>query len=365
MTLKRDKNILICPLEWGLGHAGRMVPVARKLLAMGNNVFIGSGENHSEFFRKEVSGLSYIHFPGFRIKYSGWLPQYIVIFFRTPAFIFRCIAEHYRLKKIISEYNIDIVISDSRIGLWNKHISTALVTHMIRIPHPGGLRFLENLGNPLVKNLTGKFKLCLIPDLPGEVNVSGKLSHNVSLPSNARYAGLLSRFVDPGPESSGIRKKYYCTVILSGPEPQKSILRDKLSEILKTADKPSVILEGSPRGEIRRSVKGNITYISHLPTSEFGKLILESENIVTRSGYTTIMELISLRRSALLIPTPGQSEQEYLAEYLAGKGWFKTTSQDNLSHGTDIREIKASLPAQIMPESEKLLNAALSELLEE
>ena len=363
--MKTGRNILICPLEWGLGHAGRMIPVAGKLLAMGNNVFIGSGEDHLEFFRKEVPGLSYIIFPGFRIRYSRWLPQYIVIFLTTPLFIFRSVLEHYRLKTIIREYKIDTVISDSRIGLWNKSITTALVTHMIRIPHPRGLRFLENSGNQLVKMVTGKFRLCLIPDLPGDVNISGKLSHNLSLPPNARYTGLLSRFANPGTELSIVPKKYHCTVILSGPEPQKSVLRKKLTEILKTADKPSVILEGSPHGEIQRSVNGNITLISHLPAAGFVKLLMESENIVTRSGYTTIMELISLRRSALLIPTPGQSEQEYLAEYLAGKGWFKTISQDDLSPGTDLRETSIDFPAEIMIESEKLLNAALKELLEE
>jgi predicted glycosyltransferase len=363
--LETGRNILICPLEWGLGHAGRMIPVARKLLAAGNNVFIGSGEDHLEFFRKEVPGLSYIDFPGFRIKYSRWLPQYIVIFFTTPLFIFRSIQEHYRLKTIIRNYKIDILISDSRIGLWNKRISTALVTHMMRVPHPRGLRFLENAGNPLVKIITGKFNFCLIPDLPGEVNISGKLSHCSDLPLNARYTGLLSRFGNHGKESDMVQKKYYCTVILSGPEPQKTILRDKLTEILKTTDKPSVILEGSPRGEIQRSVNGNITFISHLPSSGFVKLIMESENIVTRSGYTTIMELISLGRSALLIPTPGQPEQEYLAEYLTGKGWFKTISQDALSPDTDISETKTYFPAEMMTESEKLLNAALKELLEE
>jgi len=361
--LETAKNILICPLEWGLGHAGRMIPVARKLLEMGNNVFIGSGEDHLEFFRKEVPGLSYINFPGFRIRYSRWLPQYIVIFFTTPVFIFRTILEHFSLKTIIQKFKIDVVISDSRIGLWNSRISTALVTHMMRIPHPGGLRFLENLGNPLVKMVTGKFKLCLIPDLPGDVNISGKLSHNLSLPSNARYTGLLSRFGNTSQELYKVQKKYYCAVILSGPEPQKTILRNKLTEILLIAGKPSVILEGSPRGEIQISVKGNITFISHLPASEFVKLLMESKNIVTRSGYTTIMELISLGRSALLIPTPGQPEQEYLAEYLAGKGWFNTISQYDLLPDTDIRETSIDFPVEIMIESEKRLNAALKELL--
>ena len=358
------KNILICPLEWGLGHAGRMVPVARELLTMGNNVFIGSGKNITEFFRKELPELSYIHFPGFRMKYSAWLPQYAVIFFRTPLFVFSVIKEHFRLKRIIRNYDIDIVISDSRIGLWNRDIPTAVVTHMIRIPHPRGLQFLEKIALEIARRIIRKFDLCLIPDLPGEVNISGKLSHHLPLPANARYSGLLSRFEKPDTTLVGTIKKYFCAVILSGPEPQKSILREKMEKILNASDKSSVILEGSPSGELRRSEEGKITYINHLPAKDFGKIILESENIVTRSGYTTLMELISLRRSALLIPTPGQPEQEYLAEYLANKGWFRKKSQKDLLPGTDIMELNATYPEMMMRESEELLNASLTELLE-
>lgn len=362
--MQKVKNILICPLEWGLGHAGRMVPVAIKLQQMGHNVFIGSGERHLEFFRKEVPGLNFILFPGFRIRYSSWLPQYIVIFLTTPIFIIKSISEHRKLKKIIKEHSIDVVISDSRLGLWNRKITTALITHMIRIPHPRWLRFLENYGNPMVRMITGKFDLCLIPDLPGDINISGKLSHNVDLPENARYIGLLSRFKATGTETASSEKKYYCTVILSGPEPQRTILRTKLTEILIRNGKPSVILEGKPSEETTFHISGNITFISHFATNDFKRLILESGNIVTRSGYTTVMELLSLERTALLIPTPGQPEQEYLAEYLSGKGWFKTISQKKLSGEFIPNMNNLNLPRHLTEISEAHLDETLKELLE-
>jgi uncharacterized protein (TIGR00661 family) len=364
LKLNKGKNILICPLEWGLGHAGRMIPVAIMLQQTGHNVFIGSGEKHLEFFRKEVPGLTYILFPGFRIRYSSWLPQYIVIFLTTPVFILKCITEHLKLKKIIREYSIDVVISDSRLGLWNKNITTALVTHMMRIPHPRFLEFLENFGNPLVKKITGKFDLCLIPDFPGEINISGKLSHDIELPENARFVGPLSRFKLSDRETASSQKKYYCTVILSGPEPQREILKKKLTGILINYGKPSVILEGKPSGETVIRTKGNITFISHLATSDFRRLILESENIVARSGYTTVMELLSLEKGALLIPTPGQPEQEYLAEYLSDKGWFDTISQKKLSGEFIQRGSNVNFPRHLTESRDTLLREALKELLE-
>jgi hypothetical protein len=341
-----------------------MIPVASELMEDGNNVFIGSGDEHLDFFRSEIDGLKYIPFPGFRIRYSRCLPQYLMIFLKIPSFILQIIREHRLLKQIIREYSIDIVISDSRPGLWNRNIKTVFVTHMMRVPHPKGFRFLGNAGQSLTRRLFAKFNYCYIPDLPGENNLSGKLSHNIDIPANVRYTGILSRFAKetllPYPD-----KKYYSVVILSGPEPQRTILKQKMISILSISEKHSVILEGKPGEKNSVIEKGNITFISHLPAKEMGRIILESEHIVTRSGYTTLMELVSLGRSALIIPTPGQSEQEYLAELMDEKGWFSTLSQDNLKADIKLPGSDSVWPDGLMQESRSLLTEALRELLED
>lgn len=363
--MQKGKNILICPLEWGLGHAGRMIPVASELLAAGNNVFIGSGDEHLSFFRNEIEGLKYIRFPGFLIRYSRWLPQYLVIFLKTPSFIFHTIKEHRQLKQIIRDYSIDIVISDSRLGLWNRNVKTVIVTHMMRLPHPKWFRFLENTGHSLTRRLLSKFSFCYIPDLPGEYNLSGKLSHNIDIPSNVRFIGILSRFAKEYLLTETYFKRYFCTVILSGPEPQRTILKQKMTDILSLSEKQSIMLEGKP-GEKKSIVgKGTIIFINHAPAKEMGRIILESEHIVTRSGYTTLMELVSLGKSALIIPTPGQSEQEYLAEYLGEKGWFSTLSQHNLKAGIKLPSSDSKWPDGLIQESSRLMAEALRELLED
>lgn len=359
------KNILICPLEWGLGHAGRMIPLARRLQAMNNNIFIGSGEEHLPFFRNELPGMTFIHFPGFRMRYSRFLPQYLTIILKIPDLIFHVIREHRRLKKIIKDYSIDIVISDSRIGLWNSGIKTVFVLHIPRIPFPKQLRLLEFIGIPLSRFIIKKYSYSFIPDLDGDLNISGRLSHGFKLPDNLRYIGILSRFSECGFPGKNNPGNIYCTVILSGPEPQKGILKQKLTDILNAKGKPAVILEGLPGNSPDRNIDGYVRFLSHLPDPEMRDMILDSENIITRSGYTTIMELISLNRSALIIPTPGQTEQEYLAEYLSGKGWFRTVSQKELDVTIDLCGPKASWPPELIAESAKLLNKALKELLEE
>jgi len=356
------KNILICPLEWGLGHAGRMVPLARRLQELNQNIIFGSGEEHLSFFRGEVPDATYIYFPGFRISYSRYLPQYVIILLKSPLLLFHIILEHYMLKRIIRDYSIDIVISDNRIGLWNSGIKTVFITHQLRIPFPEPFVFLEFIGIRINRLIIKKYSWCFIPDLDGELNVSGRLSHGFKLPGNARYIGILSRFGDHHNDDNSHSGK--CTVMLSGPEPQRSILKQKLTKILFSKGIPIVILEGKPEKEIESNRLDNIIYYAHLSACETIKLLKESEIIITRSGYTTIMELISLGLTALLIPTPGQTEQEYLAESLSEKGWFRWISQRDFDENSVFVSTTAVLPAAINAESGRLLEIALKELLE-
>jgi UDP-N-acetylglucosamine:LPS N-acetylglucosamine transferase len=182
------------------------------------------------------------------------------------------------------------------------------------------------------------------------------------LPENVRFIGILSRLSGHFPEDNFHTGK--CTVILSGPEPQRSILKQKITKILLSQRKPAVILEGKPGKAYESYSLNNIVYYNHLSLNETIKLLKESESIITRPGYTSIMELISLGRSALLIPTPGQTEQEYLAESLSNKGWFRSVAQTDLDEDTAIQSISPVLVTGITEESVSLLEVALRELLE-
>lgn len=342
-----------------------MIPLARKLKEMNNNIIIGSGNEHLALFRTELPGLTYINFSGFRPGYSRYFPQYLVLLLKTPLLLYHIILEHFRLKKIIREHAIDIVISDNRFGLWNKNVISVYVTHMLLIPLPEPLRLLELIGVLLHRAVIKRYSFCFIPDLPGELNVSGRLSHGLKLPDNVRYTGILSRFIYY--EESNLQnqiKFQHNTVILSGPEPQREMLKQKLAHLLKEQEPPTVMLEGRPDKPKNIVRSGNILYYNHLAASEMKEMITGSESIISRSGYTTIMDLISLNRSALLIPTPGQTEQEYLAVYLAEKGWFHTLFQDEIKAGFSLPSNEALWPAEIIERSKILLTEALKELLE-
>ena len=364
--MNKKLNILICPLGWGLGHAGRMIPVALRLREMGHRIYFGAEERHLVFLESELPGATLIKFPGFKPGYSRLLPAYIVLLLKIPFLIYNTISEHFKVKRIIKDHSIDILISDNRFGLWNKDIKTVYVTHMPVIPFPGVFRFLECIGIKIHSAIIRRYSFCFIPDLPGSVNFTGRLTHSTTLPDNARFIGVLSRFI--GSESQGTENNFsfrHNCVIISGPPPQSEILRKKLIQVLMGRQPVTIFLGGKPEGSAEMVRSDNIMYYNHLPTDAMKTMIGQSEDIIARAGYSTIMDLICLKKSALLIPTPRQTEQEYLSRYLSGKGWFSYISQKEISNELKFngsREINWS--DDIKVQSRLLLERALNEMLE-
>jgi hypothetical protein len=344
-----------------------MIALATRLRELNYNVIAGAGEEHLALFRTEIPGIECIDFPGFKPGYSRYFPQYATLLLQTPVLLYHIISEHFRLRKIIRENRIDIVISDNRFGLWNRKIKTVYVTHQLRIPFPKTFRIFEFAGILFHRAVIKKYSFCFIPDLPDNmINLSGRLSHGVKLPGNAMYIGILSRFTDMISNSKDLPISYrHNTVILSGPEPQRSILRHKLEAIIKGKEPQTVFLGGRPDRDSAASKSDNIILFNHLPGAAMKELISGSERIITRSGYTTIMELISLNRSALLIPTPGQTEQEYLASWHREKGWFSSTLQKYLRDSLPEAESKIVPAEEIISQSRCLLDEALKRISED
>jgi hypothetical protein len=342
-----------------------MIPVARRLVAMDQNVLIASGREHLGFFMEEMPGLTYIDFPGFRPLYSKYLPQYVALLFKTPLLVFHIFREHYRLRKLISTYKIDVVISDNRFGLWNRKITSVYVTHMPRIPFPAPFRFLEFAGIALHRSVIKRYDFCLIPDLPGDINLTGRLTHSLKLPVNTRFVGVLSRFPASGMVNSPpTLPEKHAAVILSGPEPQRTVFREKLVSLLPGIIPVSVILEGRPGSEKTEESRKGLIFRNHLRADEMETVLRSADLIVSRAGYSTIMDLVSMKRTALLVPTPGQTEQEYLAGYLSLAGWFCSMKQKQLKPGIVLPEMTTGPLPDMTKQSNELLGKALSEILD-
>jgi len=329
------KNILVAPLNWGLGHATRCIPIINKLIANNYNVIIASSGRSLELLMIEFPKSDFIKITDYNIKYYKGLPLFISIIIQLPKLFFKIKSETKELDSIIKDFNIKGIISDNRFGLYSKKIKSIYLTHQLEIQSP----MLKNFIQKINYHYINKFSECWILDYEKE-GLAGDLSHPKKRIENQKYIGPQSRF-----EKKEMNFKYDILAIVSGPEPQRTIFESILIKELNKTNKKSLLVQGKPERDLHE-VKNNLTIVSHLSSKELNEAILQSRFIISRSGYSTIMDLHKLGKNAILIPTPGQTEQEYLANYLAKKGEYKTQNQSNfnldiaLNQAEKFKEIK-------------------------
>ena len=307
-------KILICPLNWGLGHATRCVPIIQKLLSEGHEPVLVSDGYPLEFLRQEFPSLRFLEFPSYSIHYSIGNSQIIAMLRSFPKIVGGIVKEHLWLKNILKTESFDQIISDNRFGMWNKHIHSIYITHQLMVKMPRGLKFLEPLVWLLHRAIINRYHVCWIPDKKENGGLSGDLAHKYPLPKNAIFIGSLSRFASM--KNILPIKDFDTVAILSGIEPQRSIFENELIQKYQNTESKMLIIKGQPQNTKTQTELGNITLVSHLTSDEMASYLIGTKKIISRSGYSTIMDLAALNclGKAEFIPTPGQTEQEYLSK---------------------------------------------------
>lgn len=330
-------RVLIAPLDWGLGHATRCIPVISALIKQHCTVIVAAEGQVKFLLQKEFPGLQFIELKGYRVHYSRskfWMP--VKLLFQLPAIFYRIYAENRWLKKILNEHNIDAVISDNRMGLHHKKIPSVYITHQLTIKT--GSKFTERIAQKIHYHYIKKFSACWVPDNEGKVNLAGALSHPDVLPkSPVSYLGPLSRF-----ERTTAANKYDLCIILSGPEPQRTVFEKIILSDIGNVQKKIFLVRGLPQET--QDLKLNNAAIeikNHLPAKELSIIIQQSDMIISRCGYSTVMDLVKLQKKAILVPTPGQTEQEYLAGYLSEQKLFYTEAQEKFSLQSALKNAAA------------------------
>ncbi|MBI2269508.1 MAG: glycosyltransferase [Bacteroidetes bacterium] len=318
------KRILIAPLDWGLGHATRCIPIIRQLLLNNAEVILAADKRPLALLRDEFPQLEFVVLPGYNIYYPRKGNLTVSMLWQASKIFTAIYREHKQLKTIIKEKNIDAVISDNRYGLWSKTVPCIFITHQLNIRTPFAGKILHKFNSRFIR----KYNECWIPDLEGTPNLSGDLSHKQKLPANTYFIGPLSRFTNVIPVT---KKKYDVLAILSGPEPQRSVFENIILNELQAIKLKCLIVQGIPEIKEIKKINDNIEIISHLNSEELNRTICESELIISRPGYSTIMDLAVLGKKAIFIPTPGQTEQEYLAEKFKSERIANSMSQQKFN----------------------------------
>jgi len=328
MDEKRKNRVLVCPLGWGLGHASRLIPIIRRLQKSGFEVIAAGDDLQMQYISSCFPDLITIHFPSFKVKLSKGSNQLFPIIGVALRLPYHTVREHYAIKRIVKDNNIKLIISDNRYGLWCSGIKSILITHQLWILFPKPFRFLEPIGAWFIRLISQKFTYCWVPDYLGAENLAGKLSHPLKLPINSRFIGVLSRFQDFKADTNS--PKWDMVVVASGPSPQREIFIDLIVVIAKRTNLKTLIVKGNPVEGVNIYEDNGIFYAGHLTDNDFANAILSSKYLITRAGYSTIMDLSVLGVSGLIVSTPGQTEQEYLAKNLSSKGSFRSCKQDEL-----------------------------------
>lgn len=325
------RKVLIAPLDWGLGHATRCIPLIHAFLDLGSEVVLAASGPQAQILKQEFPQLTLLPLPGYAVRYSRKGSTLALRLLLQAPRILKTIREEYRwLKQVQKIYQFNLIVSDNRFGLWHHAVPGIFITHQLQIQTPNS--WLEKRIQRINYKYIQRFQQCWVPDNKA-IALAGKLSHPQVLPGiPVQYMGLLSRMRKT---NSPVQYKY--CFLLSGPEPQRSILEKRLLEQIEHLESSCLLIRGLPGAQLTLPATKNCTIIQHAATDELMHLLASSEFIVCRSGYTSLMELMAMQRKMILIPTPGQTEQQYLADYFMQQGWAYTASQDTL----DLRTVLA------------------------
>ena len=341
------KTILVAPLDWGLGHATRCIPLIRLLQQLGCEVILASHGEQLALLQNEFPRIRTTLLQGYHIRYSKSKRRLALkVLLQIPKILLSICNEHRWLRKIIKELHIDIVISDNRFGLYTKQIPCIFITHQLCIQAP--YKWLQNFIQKVNYKFINRFNECWVPDFESSFNIAGNLSHPQNLPvTPLKYLGILSRFE----KVESVEIKYEYLAILSGPEPQRTLFEQKLLSIAAQLNGKMLMLRGKPGSDEKISSPTNCTVVNHLSAAAMQQAFAQSGFIISRSGYTTVMEVLMMQKKSLLIPTPGQTEQEYLARHLTGQGLCYCCNQndDLIYHINDIENFEYRFP--LLPQS--------------
>ncbi len=314
-------NVLISPLNWGLGHATRVVPLIHRMLEEGHNIFIAGSGQSLEVLKNALPDRVAeralpLHSFSPRLSHVGCL-QWLVIALQLPYFFFCIVWEYVWTQHYVRKHAIDLIISDNRYGLRSARCRSLLVTHQLQ-PRIAScrawfVRLLESIVARVLQRYIAKFDECLVPDTATDgTGLSGELSRADNPKIKVRAIGILSRMPDMQAVRTSDESHICCLGIVSGPEPQCTKFKNALLTLFSKTPGRHVIVCGDTDAE------------------SLSRDIVSAKHVVCRAGYSTIMDLVKLGKKAILVPTPGQAEQEYLARHMSEKFGFQAVTQREL-----------------------------------
>jgi hypothetical protein len=311
--------VLFALLDWGMGHATRTAPLIEHAVQHGWEVHVGTKGTALAFLKNQFADrpITFHEKPGPDITYAR-RGTFFKIAAQMPGF-FRSIREESKwTAELVDACGITHIVSDNCYGVFHPAVPSVMMSHQLQLPVPPGLEWLARL---FVAKHARKFQSIWIPD-DAEARLSGTLATRNPLP-HARHIGVLTRL--PADVEAGPWKK---VGMVSGPEPHRGLMEQALLHWMKSNSEQALLIAGRPGAEAR--VEGNVTVWPDPSARELASALKGADTIVCRSGYSSLLDLAALGKRAVLIPTPGQPEQVYLARHWAVAFGMATCTQKQL-----------------------------------
>ncbi len=327
--MRQTKNILVAPLNWGLGHATRCIPIIKDLQQQGHRLIIASDGLALELLKREFPNLEFEPLPSYNITYAknAFFNRWHLLK-QMPHILKTIKKEKKKTAELIKKHHLDLIISDNRFGVYSSDVKSVYITHQLKV--------LSGWTTPITTFIHyiiyKKYDKIWVPDVADEPNLSGKLGHNTKIPGNKiKYLGILSRM-----QPQKMEKKYDLLAILSGPEPQRTQLEKILLQKFKQLNIKTALIRGVINNDKDVENQHLTTIYNYVTAKDMEQLINRSDAVICRSGYTSVMDMASMQKKVLMIPTPGQDEQIYLAKHLAEKFGVTVQRQDNINLSDNI-----------------------------
>jgi len=351
-------RILVAPLDWGLGHATRCIPIIGDLIAAGCTPIVGASGGGLALLRQHFPAIESFEFEGYAISYpkNGNMAWHFIK--QSGTFLKSIRKEQEQLDGLIQEHRLDGLISDNRFGLFTDKIPCVYITHQINIQAPAFKKALYKWHRQFMDHYTAVW----VPDFAGSTNLGGVLSHG-GLPPNAAYIGSLSRF--EGIQQTSSIEPHTVLISLSGPEPQRTAFEEFLLPQLENLPYTFQLVRGLPGQQSKPIEMSKAEVHNHLPTASFAAALHKTEIVVSRPGYSTLMDLSHFQnKKVIVVPTAGQTEQEYLSRLLSNKNVAVSEKQKHFDLGKALKSLKQCNAFPTFRESGELRKEAMQQWLQ-
>lgn len=243
-------------------------------------------------------------------------------------------AEQRVVERYIRDEKVDVLLSDNRYGCWSSKVRSIFLTHQLRplIPNP----ILERVVHRGLEWWLSRFEEVWIPDQPPPQALAEKL-HRGSKGPPLRYLGWLSRFQPLPPGDI----EYTLAAILSGPEPQRTFLEEAILQQAASVHGKILLVRGRSSALPPKLHPSNVEVLGLVSGEGLAVRVRKSRHLLCRSGYSSLMDLKAMSRSALLVPTPGQTEQLYLANRARELKWCVVQNQEEVDLKSGLEQLEA------------------------